>query len=230
MNTVKIYTLSHPDTGEIRYVGKTIQSIEKRLVCHISDARAKRYKTHNLNWIVGLLRQDKLPIIQLLDTLSDTENYEWLEQYWIAQCKAWGLRLTNLTAGGDGNKNQVFSRESQLRKSFTMKENVRLGVTDYANRAVKISKALTGRKLSEATKHKVRLANLGKHASMASKLKKATAIVQYNLDGTFVSEWKILCEASRSLGISKGAISNVCKGRQKTAGGFLWKYKNEDIV
>ena len=28
----------------------------------------------------------------------------------------------------------------------------------------------------------------------------------------------------------KGNISSACTGRLKTYGGFMWKYKNEDIV
>jgi hypothetical protein len=41
------------------------------------------------------------PIIEVLDIGSE-ENINELEIYWIAQLKAWGFNLTNMTDGGDG--------------------------------------------------------------------------------------------------------------------------------
>lgn len=34
-------------------------------------------------------------------------------------------------------------------------------------------------------------------------------------------------EAQRETGVDKSTIIRVCKGRQNTAGGFKWKYTNE---
>lgn len=36
---VKIYVLKHPDTPEVRYVGKTVRSLSRRLGNHIANAR-----------------------------------------------------------------------------------------------------------------------------------------------------------------------------------------------
>lgn len=39
-----------------------------------------------------------------------------------------------------------------------------------------------------------------------------------------INEWNSQLEASIKLNISKTAIQNVCAGRNKTAGGFIWKF------
>ena len=46
------------------------------------------------------------------------------------------------------------------------------------------------------------------------------------MDGNFIQEWSCAFSAGKALNIS--GIGEVCKGKQKSAGGFLWKYK-EDI-
>ena len=50
-------------------------------------------------------------------------------------------------------------------------------------------------------------------------------ILQYDLDGNFIREWK--CAADVGKKASK-AISNCLRGRTKTAYGYIWKYKNEE--
>jgi hypothetical protein len=55
----------------------------------------------------------------------------------------------------------------------------------------------------------------------------SVAILQYLKDGTFIKEWKSLSEASRSLNIPASNMCSCLKGRYKTAGGFVWRYKKE---
>jgi hypothetical protein len=47
-------------------------------------------------------------------------------------------------------------------------------------------------------------------------------IEQYDLQGKFIQEWSSIAEAERQI---KGDIQACCKGKQKTAGGFIWKIK-----
>lgn len=47
-------------------------------------------------------------------------------------------------------------------------------------------------------------------------------VIQYTKDGNFVAEWPSVREIIRQLGLN---VSNVCNGKAKTAGGFIWKYK-----
>ena len=51
------------------------------------------------------------------------------------------------------------------------------------------------------------------------------AVLQYGLDGVLIKEWPNAYSAGRALDIS--GIGEACKGNQKSAGGYLWKYKEE---
>lgn len=54
---------------------------------------------------------------------------------------------------------------------------------------------------------------------------KSKKICQYERDGeTFVKEWDSMADAYRDLGIHCTNIGDVCRGIQKTAGGFVWRY------
>lgn len=52
-------------------------------------------------------------------------------------------------------------------------------------------------------------------------------VLQYTLDGEFVAEYPSLTEAGKQIGISNNHICNCCnnKPHYKTAGGYIWKYK-----
>lgn len=55
-------------------------------------------------------------------------------------------------------------------------------------------------------------------------------IVQYDLEGNKIKEWEGMKVASESLGIGKTNISACCRGKAKTAGGYIWRYKKEEVV
>ena len=49
-------------------------------------------------------------------------------------------------------------------------------------------------------------------------------VLQYSKNGEFINKFKSLTEASNKTNIKNSCISAVCNGKQKTAGGFKWKY------
>ena len=58
-------------------------------------------------------------------------------------------------------------------------------------------------------------------------LKKNIKVIQYDLKGNFIAEHPSVSQAALNVGLkrsSKSAITRVCKGKQKTAGGYKWKY------
>lgn len=53
-------------------------------------------------------------------------------------------------------------------------------------------------------------------------------ILQYDLEGNFIKEWTSINEARDYLKYkSEMGIIGTCKGRQKSSGGFIWKYKEK---
>ena len=51
------------------------------------------------------------------------------------------------------------------------------------------------------------------------------AVIQTSKDGTFIQEYKCTREAERATNIDHRSINKCCKGIYKTAGGYVWKYK-----
>ncbi len=91
-----IYTLSHPVTNEVRYIGKTI-NIKRRYKQHLYDKRTKSYKC---SWIISLRDIGLKPIMNIIEECTD-ENWEDRERYWIKQYD----NLTNTKEGGNGGDN-----------------------------------------------------------------------------------------------------------------------------
>lgn len=51
---------------------------------------------------------------------------------------------------------------------------------------------------------------------------------QYDLDGNYIQTFEYIIEVTRKIGIDNSSISEVCKGKRKTAGGYIWKYVDDN--
>ena len=67
--------------------------------------------------------------------------------------------------------------------------------------------------------------NVGKKYGAINGKKRSLPILQFSKDGTLIKEWPSAWEAERQLGIFQTSICNCLKGRLKSAGGFVWRYK-----
>lgn len=54
------------------------------------------------------------------------------------------------------------------------------------------------------------------------------SVLQYTKTGEFVKEWDCISKAEAEYSIAHSKISAVCKGKRKSAGGFIWRYKDMD--
>jgi predicted GIY-YIG superfamily endonuclease len=95
---VYIYTLEHPVTKEVRYIGKT-KNPKERFHNHCNKLHNKH--THKRNWINSLRNQGLKPKMNILDEVTESEWKYW-EKFWIEQFRQWGFNLVNHTSGGDG--------------------------------------------------------------------------------------------------------------------------------
>lgn len=55
------------------------------------------------------------------------------------------------------------------------------------------------------------------------------SVIQYGLNGQKIKQWESITEASQTLSISDSHISNCCRGKRQSAGGFQWRYAKEQI-
>ena len=54
------------------------------------------------------------------------------------------------------------------------------------------------------------------------------SVVQLDKFGNVISEYISISEAARNIGINVNSISHACNGISKSAGGYLWKFKEEN--
>lgn len=76
----------------------------------------------------------------------------------------------------------------------------------------KLTAYLIGRKVSNKTRQKI-----------SDKLSKA--VIQMDINGNVITVYKSARQASLTLNISYKHISSCCLGRQKTCGGYIWKFQ-----
>lgn len=180
---VKIYVLKHPVTLEIRYVGKTVRSLSRRLGNHIANAKGNRHNRHLSNWILSILKSGKRPIIELIEE-CDYNVWKEREKYWISQFP----NLINLTIGGDGCEGFTHSPEAlqklkginkgrQHTEEFKKNMSLRLkGKHLSEEHKTNIGKANSGRIATEATKKKLSESHKGITQSEESKRKRSETI------------------------------------------------------
>ena len=101
----------------------------------------------------------------------------------------------------------------------------------------RMSELMTGRGFTEEHRKKLSEANIGKksnfygkHHSEDTKRKISEShgvngILQFSKDGEFIAEYPSTKEAERQTGCNSSHICQCCKGKRKSAGGFIWKYK-----
>jgi hypothetical protein len=53
------------------------------------------------------------------------------------------------------------------------------------------------------------------------------SVLQYSKDFILLSEYPSMRHAESATGVKNQYISKCCLGKQKTAGGYIWKYKNQ---
>lgn len=156
--TAKIYSLSDPRTGEVRYVGKTIQPLRERLQAHLGYARSGG-KRPVCKWLRGLLAVGLEPIPQVLEFVPDGIPWEIREQFWIARFRE-SVSLTNISVGGPGGAGVRHSDEWRKRMG-DIHRGKKLSV---ATRNL-LSAAHKGKQISAATKEKISVALKGREFS-----------------------------------------------------------------
>jgi hypothetical protein len=167
-----IYTLRHPLTNEIRYVGKT-NSPKRRIIQHLYTARHKSRKSHCCCWIGSLLKNNQKPIMQILNWFNSEEDCNNAEKLIIENFRNIGINLTNLTDGGEGQCGRVMSEETKKKIKDTISKNGSSlkGKPRPIEVVLKISAANRGRKLSLEHRKKLSEAKKGRIIPIETRIK-----------------------------------------------------------
>lgn len=149
---------------------------------------------------------------EILYTGLSEKDAKNIEISLIRQYKSLGMSY-NITDGGDGgrglhNKRKKMSDETKLKMSKSRKG------------------LLAGNKNPMYGRHETAPAygRFGKEHPASKK------VYQYDLLGNFIKEWDCLSDAQRHLNIRVTHITACCNGRQKTAGGYIWKRQFDERI
>ena len=116
---VKIYVLKHPETLEVRYIGRTKNKLNARLNGHLSKARNSLKKTHKDRWLLSLKQK---PIIEQIEEVEGwTESYK-REQEIIKEYLEKDYDLVNLHDRGEGSLLRNISKEQRIKISKSVKK------------------------------------------------------------------------------------------------------------
>lgn len=203
LNICGIYMWTNTLNGK-RYIGQSVD-LSKRLSRykggHFKGQRAlyaafKKYGKENF-------------VFEILwsSTTLDIDALNNFERDFIYLFDTMAPNGYNLKEGGNNGK---LSDETK-KKIGESNKNISNETRQKMSEASKGNKRCLGRKLSEETKHRIGKAN-------------KRPILQYSLDGTLIREWDSAADAEKELNINKG-IYKCLKGKSKTSGKFIWKYK-----
>ncbi len=172
----KLYYLTDPRTGALRYIGKTSKSLRARLSSHLAEARYREASSYRLKWLRCLLAQGLKPSIHELDEVEGDGCPA--EISFIGIARALGCKLVNNTDGGDGASGAVVGEETRAlmraaqerlwadEEHRVMMRAARVGRKATAETKAKMSASLAGntrmlgKSLSEATKELIRQSKL----------------------------------------------------------------------
>jgi hypothetical protein len=203
----KIYLVENiePGTNKV-YIGKTKNSRE----------RAHKHFYGN---------QIKYSYIDEIDSLC-RKDWESLESYWIEQFRQWGFSIVNHNKkGGGGPEFHTEEVKNKIRQN-------RIGIkhTNHSKMPEWYGEFISNINKGRISPNKGKTKSEEAKCLISEKLKgrmspNTRPIIQYNRENQVIREWISISEAGRELGISLGNITSVCKKQSKTAGGYIWKFR-----
>lgn len=140
--------------------------------------------------------------------------------------------LTNKEAMKKVDMKKIIANSEKYKKAV---EEGRVGGRSHKNNK--------DHKLSEETKQKIRESvlkyyqenkeetrqiNIEKHRNIMANAT-GKKVIQYTTNNEFIKEYISISEAGRTSGVKKRNIQQVLSGRTKTAGGYIWKYAENNI-
>lgn len=204
-----IYQITNDINGKI-YIGKTYSSLKERFQEHCRDSRKERCEKRPLYTAMRKYGVEHFHI----ELIEETDNPEERERYWI-ETKGSFKNGYNATLGGDGKPYLDYDlviatyKEIQSLKDTAIKLNISPDT---------VSKILKSR--GERVRHSYEV--------------QAQIINQYTLKGEFIQSFpscgaaiRSLKPESFSLNGAASHIRDVCKGKRKTAYGYIWKFAKD---
>ena len=206
-----IYKITN-DINQKIYIGKTEFSIEKRFKEHCRDAFQNKKEQRPL---YAAMRKYGLEHFHI-ELIEETDNPEEKEVYWIEQYRSFKNGY-NATLGGDGKHYLDYDvLISAYQKNPNLEEISKIYHCDKGH----LSKILKNHNVKIKSQKEINQEKLGH------------IIHQYDKNGKYLKSFPSAREALKEVSPttkSHGGISHimdVCKGKRKTAYGYIWQFAN----
>lgn len=208
----KVYCYTTPSNK--KYIGITRYSLKQRM-----KSGYNQYFTHAINKYG--LENIKSEILQDDLTLEEAEK---LERYYIHLYDTTNEEKGyNITYGGEGFQRYDYFEVLDCYKSHNenFKETVEcIGCT---------SKTLLNILEGAGYNRKELVSQINRNAYYNQG--KNTPVLQYDLNGNFIKEYKSVKEAADEVGLkSSASIFSVCKNKRNKAKNYFWRFKESDFI
>lgn len=157
----------------------------------------------------------------------------------------------NMTDGGEGMNGNFPTAKTREKMSASHRDRIKnetweekekrhlrmCGNTNpfYGKKHTEETKGIISSKAKERLKNKQNHPRYNKSPSIESRIKssfshKKSPVIQFDMDGNFIAEYSGIIEAHRKTNVNRTSIGDCCHHKVKTAGGFIWEFKNvEDM-
>ena len=223
-----LYKITNTLTNQ-SYIGRSIH-IEQRWTEHIKGKGNKKLSEdfkkigiHNFTF-------------EILEECSDIQLLIEKEEYWIKYFDSFNNGY-NLNQGGDNceqatskTKKQVFCYDLEgkyIKKYDSLSQAEKdLNISNsLISRAIKTegrTKQYQWRYEFHETINPYKRKNTTKGKTVTKNIK---PVKQYTLTNEFIKEYPSIAAASQETGVCNTSISEVCRNKRFSAGGFIWSFK-----
>ena len=235
------YMLVDPLTNKPFYIGK---GCGKRMYQHYYNRNklSNQLLARKINKIIN--RGDKIVYKKIINNVSEQEalikEIELIEHYGRIDVKT-GI-LCNLTNGGEQGGTSWSQQTKQRKRDQELAKKKGKPILQYSLNGVFIkqwSSAKVAAENTPANRSYITQVCKGVRRSAGGYLwcykgnpkhkfvkQCYSQVNQYTLNGIYLKTFISLSDAQKATGIELHNISECCRGKSKTAGGYIWKYYN----
>jgi group I intron endonuclease len=244
---MEIYKITNTITNDF-YIGSAV-NFKNRRWGHISSLRKNKHKNRFIQNSWNKYGENAF-IFEIIEIVDAKENLIDREQYWIDilsptfnLAKKAGSPL-GVKHSEKSRKNMSLAHKGLSKEQRGHKENCNCCIcnrkngnnspryiqreertcicgcgTKFTCRINSNRKFISGHNKSQLGKKK------SYEAIEKQRNKILTPILQFDINGNLIKEWKGVIIAANELNIDNTAISACLRGKSKTSGGYIWKYK-----
>jgi len=215
---IGIYKITNPK-GRV-YIGQSV-NIEKRKVNYGRLQNCKTQTKLYRSLVKYGFSEHIFEIVEqcIIEELNTRERY-WQDFYNVLE-EGLNCRLTRAD-GKSGRLSEETVRRRVASIDWVSLQTKRIANTDYAKRTANTDYSKRTQNTDYASFQDRKVANTDYKARAVNQYK---PVLQFTKEGIFIKEWPSIKEVGETLKIHRTDITQCCKGRYKSAGGYSWKYK-----